>query len=290
MNAKQTINLCFMACLITLTGCKPYVRKSGNLMPGISENKKAYEQQQAGREQPEQVPPTTKNGSIAFEQLAKLQKSVPEQMLLRKAYAVSYNKENRIPNWVAWQLTGNHISGPYKRAGIQFHEDYEADGPKVNTFDYARSGYDRGHMCPSGDNKWDKKAQEESFLMTNMCPQSHNLNTGDWNTLENKCRDWAREYGAIYIVCGPILRGEKHRRIGKNRVTVPEAFFKVVLCMEETPKAIGFVYENEDGHRNTEHYSMPVDEVEKLTGIDFFPTLPDNIENKIEASANYHAW
>ncbi|MBF1450033.1 MAG: DNA/RNA non-specific endonuclease, partial [Prevotella oris] len=105
-------------------------------------------------------------------------KDIPQQLLRRVGYVVSYNPETHIPNWVAWQLTESHTTGPYKRKGIEFQEDNEAEGVKVNTFDYSRSGYDRGHMCPSGDNKWDKTAQQQSFLMTNICPQNHNLNAG----------------------------------------------------------------------------------------------------------------
>lgn len=82
----------------------------------------------------------------------------------------------------------------------------------------------------------------ESFFLTNICPQDHNLNCGDWNELEIACRNWANKYGDIYIVAGPILYKGKHETIGPNKVTVPEGFFKVVLCMNGTPKAIGFIY------------------------------------------------
>ena len=99
-------------------------------------------------------------------------------------------------------------------------------------------------MCPSGDNKWDRKAQQDCFLFTNMCPQSHNLNGGDWNDLEMACRRWAKKYGEVYIVCGPMV-DTKHRTIGRNRVAVPYAFYKVVLRMSPSPRAIGFVYERE---------------------------------------------
>ena len=205
-------------------------------------------------------------------------------------YVVSYNPDNRIPNWVAWQLTESHTTGPYKRAGIGFQADSEAKGVQVTIFDYSRSGYDRGHMCPSGDNKWDKTAQEQSFLMTNICPQDHNLNVGDWNEMENQCRKWAKRYGQIYIVAGPILYRQKHKTIGTARVVVPEAFFKVVLCMAGTPKAIGFIYKNVGGNRPKDYYVNTIDEVERITGIDFFSALPDDIEKKVEAESNLSDW
>ena len=217
-------------------------------------------------------------------------KDIPQQLLRRVGYVVSYNPETHIPNWVAWQLTESHTTGPYKRKGIEFQEDNEAEGVKVNTFDYSRSGYDRGHMCPSGDNKWDKTAQLQSFLMTNICPQNRNLNAGDWNEMENQCRKWAKQYGCIYIVAGPILYNQKHKTIGKAKVVVPEAFFKVVLCMEGTPKAIGFIYKNEAGNRPKGDYVNSIDAIERITGFDFFPALEDTLEAKVEAEANLADW
>ncbi len=208
---------------------------------------------------------------------------VASQIMHKKGYIVSYNRDTKIPNWVAWHLTAAHVDGPHNRKGIKFHEDDEAEGVKVTTGDYARSGYDRGHMCPSGDNKWNEMAQYDSFLMTNMCPQNGGLNRGDWNEMEIQCRKWAVEYGDIYIVAGPILYKGNHKTIGKAHVTVPEAFFKVVLCMNGIPRAVGFIYKNENGNRPKNSYQNTVDQVERITGIDFFPSLPDNIEKKVES-------
>ena len=213
---------------------------------------------------------------------------LPEQMLVRTGYITSYNKDTRCPNWTAWQLTSDHTSGPYKRKGVSFHEDDEVPFPKAQNADYQRSGYDRGHMCPSGDNKWSQQAQEDCFLFTNMCPQSHDLNSGDWNDLEQKCRKWAEREGSIYIVCGPVFRQKK--TIGRSKVAVPDGFYKVVLCMNGTPKAIGFYYDNEDGRRPMSAYVHTVDDIERMTGIDFFASLPDAIENRVEASADAKEW
>lgn len=218
------------------------------------------------------------------------QKITAEQILTRKAYTVSYNKDTRLPNWVAWHLTKSHASGDVPRAKGAFREDEEVPTPRATRDDYYNSQYDRGHMCPAGDNKWDETAMYESFLLTNMCPQNHGLNDGDWKELEEQCRKWAEDYGDIYIVCGPLLQDAKHKTIGKNKVVVPEAFFKVVLCTAGTPKAIGFVYENKKGNRAMVDYTKTVDEIEALTGIDFFPALPDDIEAVIEATCNLKDW
>lgn len=213
-----------------------------------------------------------------------------EQILHRTGYTASYNKSTLLPNWVAWQISADRLEGPAKRPRKAFHEDTDVPEPRATDADYYNSGYDRGHLCPAADNKWSEEAMYESFLFTNICPQNHNLNVGDWNEMEQACRRWARKYGRIYVVCGPILYKGKHKTIGRNKVVVPEAFFKVVLCLEGTPKAIGFIYKNAAGNRPKGDYVNTVDEVERITGIDFFPSLPDSIENKIEAVCSLDEW
>lgn len=216
--------------------------------------------------------------------------SLPSVLLQRVGYTVSYNPEMRIPNWVAWYLTPQRLEGAASRKGHPFQADEDIPAPRVDTYDYMRSGYDRGHMCPAADNKWDAEAMRESFLFTNICPQNHNLNAGDWNEMEMQCRAWAKTWGGVYIVCGPLLYRCQHKRIGEHKVVVPEAFFKVVLCLKGTPKAIGFIYKNEKGNRPKGDYVNTIDEVERLTGFDFFSALPDSLENKIEATANLEDW
>lgn len=216
--------------------------------------------------------------------------SLPSVLLQRVGYTVSYNPEMRIPNWVAWHLTPQRLEGAASRKGRPFQADEDIPAPRVDTYDYMRSGYDRGHMCPAADNKWDAEAMRESFLFTNICPQNHNLNAGDWNEMEMQCRAWAKTWDGIYIVCGPLLYRCQHKRIGEHKVVVPEAFFKVVLCLKGTPKAIGFIYKNEKGNRPKGDYVNTIDEVERLTGFDFFSALPDSLENKIEATANLEDW
>lgn len=217
-------------------------------------------------------------------------KGTPEQILKRTGYVASYNKTTLLPNWVAWHLTAERTEGSVKRSGVDFAEDTEVPEPRATDWDYYNSGYDRGHMCPAADNKWSKKAMEESFLFTNMCPQNGNLNRGDWNEMEMACRKWAKKYGDLYIVCGPILYKGKHKTIGNNKVVVPEAFFKVVLRTGDNPQAIGFIYKNTSGNRPKDSYVNTVDEVERITGIDFFPSLPDDVEKNVEATADIANW
>jgi len=226
----------------------------------------------------------------------------PEQLLKRKGYTTSYNNRTKTPNWVAWHLTKAHTYGTNQRNLEVFTEDESVRAPRATDNDYYNSRYDRGHMCPAGDNKWDKEAMTQSFLFTNVCPQNHGLNKYEWNDLEILCRDWARKYGSIDIVCGPLyLAGgerfsvgksntDQQKTIGRNKVWVPDAFFKVVLCRQGRTKAIGFVYRNEGKKQPMEEAVCSVDEVETMTGIDFFPSLDDVTERRVEAMADLNDW
>ena len=122
---------------------------------------------------------------------------VSETIKHRLAYTVSYNHDTRQPNWVAWTLTRAHASGKLKRG--DFEDDMDMPSPKGTKADYFNTGFDRGHMCPAGDNKWSQQAMDECFLMTNMCPQNHSLNAGVWNTIEQQCRNWAKQYGKVLL-------------------------------------------------------------------------------------------
>lgn len=216
------------------------------------------------------------------------------QILKREGYTVAYDKATKLPKWVAWHLTADHTDGDFNRDGLKFVDDRDVPEPRATDADYSRSGYDHGHMCPSGDNKWSRKAQVQTFLYTNCCPQVHGLNAGDWNDIEQRCRSWAETFGGVYIVCGPILGDGAYRKtIGRNKVAVPERFFKVVLRLGDdrsATKTIGFVCDNEPSKNRMADLVRTVDEVEEITGLDFFPQLPDDIEAEVESKASLADW
>lgn len=191
---------------------------------------------------------------------------------------------------VAWYLSSDRVSGDADRNGVEFTEDEEVPEPRATTWDYYRSHFDRGHQCPAGDNKWNQDAMNQSFLLTNICPQNPKLNKYEWNRLESQCRDWAKEYGGVYIACGPIYAPNSKKTIGEHKVKVPTAFFKVVLCMPGTPKAIGFIYQNTGDKQDYRQCVRTVDEIEQLTGYDFFKSLDDKVEKRVEANANIDDW
>lgn len=235
------------------------------------------------------APSTIVDSSVAYE-LPRLNNDQPEQVIEHLGYTVSYNPQWLVPNWVAYELTDAETYGEQERSD-HFKPDPLVSGDPVVTGDYSKSGFDRGHMAPAADMKWSEQAMKESFYMTNICPQLHNLNAGDWKDLEEMARDWARQYGNIYIACGPIIEAD-YPTIGKNHsIAVPAAFYKVFLRQTNSGwTSIGFVMKNEAGNRPLMTYMLSVDEIEAQTGIDFFYHLPDDIEEQVESDINLSDW
>ena len=173
----------------------------------------------------------------------------------------------------------------------KFVPDPMVKGATATNEDYTRTGYDRGHMAPAGDMKWSAKAMRESFYFSNICPQKPALNRGIWKELEEQSRLWAKDYGSLLIATGPVIT-DNMKRMGKNRVGVPGAFYKVICYVSGSEyKAIAFILENKD-YKKTSLKSMviPVDSVEKVTGIDFFPAVPDEQERVMEAKIDWDSW
>ena len=205
------------------------------------------------------------------------------QIIVHKGFTLYYDADYKTPSWVGWHLTNQETMGSESRTD-KFLPDPNVIGAKAYTTDYTRSGYDRGHMAPAADMKWDKKAMAESFYMNNICPQNPNLNRGDWNDLEELSRDLAKKYGSLYITCGPIYDNKYPKRIGNNKVAVPDAFYKVIFIDHKSyTKAFGFIFNNKAGNRPLKNYIVTVDSIEKRIGIDFMPTLDKSIQDKIES-------
>lgn len=280
---RRILTVLFVAAVLMLASCRENVNQPV-AQQGQEEQKEAlYDNRSDVNVDKKKY----KRGSKNLELPAR-SKDGDEIVLHRKGYTVSYDKRRKTPKWVAWHLTSDHAGGEVERHENLFHDDLDVPSPRATDNDYFNSGYDRGHMCPAGDNKWNNTAMNETFLFTNICPQVHGLNAGAWNDLELACRGWARKYGDVYIACGPIYEGNPIT-IGRNRVAVPTAFFKVILCMrgQGAPKSIGFIYPNATASRKMFSYAMTVDEVERRTGIDFFTNLDDDVEDRVEHERGY---
>lgn len=212
------------------------------------------------------------------------------QFLSYPGFDIYYSNQHRQPYYVSWALTPEHARANDVTRKNNFRPDADVLSP-AELADYKGSGYDRGHMAPSGDFKYSDEAQSATFLLSNISPQHHDLNTRAWKNLEEQCRKWALRDSTIYIVCGPILSDYTNQTIGPNKVTVPARYFKVVLApFANPPRAIGFIMPNSYVDGGVQSTVMTVDQIEDITGYDFFSELPDDIEKEVEATAKYSIW
>ena len=213
-------------------------------------------------------------------------------LIEHEGFSLLFDTQTMCPRWVAWELTAEETRGRVSRQGVNFKEDEAVpEQYQVASWDYNGGQYGRGHMCPAGDMKWSQQAMQDCHYMTNVCPQTAELNKNWWEHLERACRQWARQEGSVWIVCGPVF-SENPKRFGKkHRVAVPKGFYKVVLSLKEgREKALGFYYTNDDAPQPMEDAVRSVDEIEKLTDIDFFSSLPDEQEGRLEAMTDLRAW
>lgn len=216
--------------------------------------------------------------------------SPSDQIIKHEGFALKYNEEHEQADWVAYQLTREEVDGRYKRTD-NFRKDSSVKTGSASLDDYRGSGYDRGHLMPAGDAKWSKQAMSDTFYLSNMSPQRAGFNRGIWNNLEEKVRDWAVENDEIYIVVGPVLNQPPIEKIGKSGVSVPSAYYKVILDYKEPGlKAIAFVMPHEGSKDALGTFAVSVDKAEEITGIDFFPDLPDEVENRLEAELDLKKW
>lgn len=216
-------------------------------------------------------------------------KNQNDLLMRKKAFIVSYNVDSKIANWVSYNLTDNHLDGSVKRTD-DFREDLSVPSPRATIDDYRHSGYSRGHLVPAADLRWDRDAMSESFLLTNICPQLPEFNSGVWENLERSIRKLAKKDGFVYIICGPVIE-HFAKIIGENRVVVPQKFFKVLLKKRNGEyNGIGFIMPNQNLSGSFFDFALPIDSVEFVTGYDFFSALPDSVENKIEAKWRMSDW
>lgn len=213
-----------------------------------------------------------------------------DQVVKHKAYIMAYDEETEQAEWVLHRLTDTYIYQGDARRTDDFRQDDLVSSGSASLDDYARSGYDRGHLAPAADFKWDDEAMSESFFMSNMSPQLPGFNRGIWKQLEELTRDWAVNEKDMYIVSGPVFK-DSLKYIGPNKVAIPDYYYKVIL--EVSPpgyKAIGFIFPHEKSKMPLLHFAVSVDSVESFTGIDFFPALPDSLENSLEGDLNPLNW
>lgn len=184
-------------------------------------------------------------------------------------YSLSYNEKYEQAEWVAYELTKNQVSNTnFKRP--YFKKDPKVTTQSVHYKNYSNSGYDKGHLCPAGDMKFSEEAFNETFLTSNISPQNHNFNSGVWNRLEQKVRYWVKKYDKLYIITGGVL-SKNLKTIGTEDVAIPNYFYKIILDNTEPEiKAIAFLMPHENSEKGLYQFVVSIDEIEELTGIDFF--------------------
>ena len=213
------------------------------------------------------------------------------EIIQHTGYTLSYNEEYEVPQWVAYELTREEVVTQSVERKDNFREDKAVSTGSATLNDYKKSGYDRGHMAPAADFRWSFDAMNDTFYLSNMCPQTHAFNAGIWSDLEEAVRSIAYEDECIYVVTGPVLTDGPYETIGENKVAVPNYFYKVILDYSAPPvKAIGFIMPHENSKEPLSYFAVTVDEVENITGLDFFPLLPDDEEEKLESSLDTTLW
>lgn len=221
-----------------------------------------------------------------------LPKGQSNEVIRHKYFALGYSEKHEVPEWVAYELTRSQLDRKRVRREDKFRPDPKVRKKSATTGDYRRSGYDRGHLVPAADRAFSREAMDETFYMSNITPQDRKFNGGIWRELEELTRDWARKYRKVYVVTGPVLTKRAKARIGQNDVAVPHSFYKVILDLSEPElKAIAYVIPNKKSEEPLQEYATSIDEVEELTGINFFPNMMDaELEKELEASFDNRLW
>jgi len=215
--------------------------------------------------------------------------STTGELVHHQFYSLSYSSKHQQAEWVAYRLHPNHLSEnsfdrPY------FEIDKKVKGGSADWRNYRGSGYDRGHLCPAGDRRFSYEAYAETFLTSNASPQDSKFNAGVWNRLEIQIRHWVPKTGELYIITGGVLK-EGLKTIGKDNVSIPDYFFKVVVGNDgTTPKAIAFLIPNKPSGKSLSTFVTPISQIEKLTGIPFFENLPLETAAQLRGPVDYTFW
>lgn len=207
-------------------------------------------------------------------------------------FALCYREQYEQAEWVAYEINTAELVKEANRSN-NFRPDPNISTGSASLADYRGSGYDRGHLAPAADLAFSHQTMSESFYMSNMSPQAAGFNRGVWKNLEAHVRDWAEEFGSVYVITGPVLEKDEYPTIGENEVAVPEYYYKVLFAPEGRngkPEMIGFLMPNEKTKEDYFAFVVPVDEIERRTGLDFFHSLPDDAEAALESQSKVEAW
>ncbi len=233
--------------------------------------------------------PATPNPTVSQVPENILPVSTTGEIVRHTWYTLSYSEDHEQAEWVAYDLTRDRLNENWAARPNTFRPDAAVRTESATPRDYNASGYDKGHLCPAADMAFSESAIDETFFMSNMSPQVPAFNVGIWRELEELTRDWARKFNHLYIVTGPVLTQPGLAQIGFSKVTVPAAYYKVLYAPDQQ-RAIAFMIPNARSIQPVMNYACSIDQVEKLTALDFFPQLLQGMDEELEGSLDKDAW
>ncbi|MDA8571058.1 DNA/RNA non-specific endonuclease [Schleiferiaceae bacterium] len=204
-------------------------------------------------------------------------------------YTLSYSEAHEQAEWVYYTLNCNQLKSDVERKD-NFRADHKIKTLSAQLSDYRGSGYDRGHLAPAADMKYNSNSMSESFFMSNMSPQAPSFNRGVWRRIEKQFRDWGYRYGELVIVTGPVLKGKNYGSIGFNKVTIPQWYYKVAIDPDNYQRNIAILIENKGSTKSIRDFVVTIDYLEEVTGIDFFYNLADEVQGSFESSTHPSLW
>lgn len=214
--------------------------------------------------------------------------SVKGELIHHKTYSLDYSEKHEQPYWAVHILEQEDITR-YNYERPYFEIDELVTTGAAHWDNYKKSGYDRGHLVPAGDRRKSIEEFNETFLTSNISPQEHEFNAGIWNRIEQKIRYYTKKHGPLYIITGPVFI-ETRGAIGREQVTVPGYFYKIAYAPHDEKKMIAFLVPHKKSQQSIFNFTTSVDQIEVLTGIDFFPQLPEELEQSLESAIYKNGW
>lgn len=215
-------------------------------------------------------------------------------LLVNNAYALSYSNSRSVANWSAWRLTKGDLGKASRQNDFRPDDRLPSEFTRVTPSDYTGSGFDRGHLCPSADRSNSPEVNSATFLMSNIAPQTPDLNQGPWEKLETYSRTIARREGNLFIIAGGY--GNRRERV-RSKITIPTNFWKIVVVLppgadasaiNQNSRVIAVDMPNVSGikEKNWRDYRTTARQIEQKTGYNFFSNLPQNLQNALETKAD----
>lgn len=211
-----------------------------------------------------------------------------DQVIKRRYYQLSYSNEHEQAEWVYYKLSKKLIEGKAERTD-RFIADPKVVEETAVSDDYTNTGFDRGHLLPAADMKVSEKAMQETFYMSNISPQLPEFNRKIWKKLEKRVRNFAKSKGSLYVITGPVL--ERGLPTIDKKVSIPQMYYKILVRKYgDKIETIAFLLPHEESKKELKEFVVSIDEVEKMTGLDFLTQIDNDREKSIESAKFNGKW